>query len=106
MMLRESRPCYIVGDVPIRLFLPSPGRRHGVPHRGGLRLGVHGLPRLRRLARLVYVSDKKFAWYELGGGKRMVEVPTRIGPVRLEIGEGSARVLIVPMPQPAVRQNR
>jgi hypothetical protein len=42
---------------------------------------------------LVYVSDRKHAWYELAGGKRLVEVPTRIGPVKLEIGEGSARVV-------------
>ena len=47
---------------------------------------------------LVYIGDRKFAWHELGGGKRVVEVPTRIGTVRLEIGEGAARVLASPCP--------
>jgi hypothetical protein len=47
---------------------------------------------------VVYVADHKFAWYELAGGKRRVQVPTRIGPVELEIGEGSARVVSSPCP--------
>lgn len=47
---------------------------------------------------LVYLSDKKHAWHELAGGKRIIEVPTRIGPVKLEIGEGSVRVLSSPCP--------
>lgn len=47
---------------------------------------------------LVYVSDRKYAWYGLTGAKRLVEVPTRIGPIGLEIGEGSARVLSSPCP--------
>ena len=47
---------------------------------------------------VVYVAEHKFAWYGLAGGKRVVEVPTRIGPVRLEIGGGSARVVSSPCP--------
>ena len=47
---------------------------------------------------IVYLSDKKFAWYELGGDKRKVEIDTRIGPIALEIGEGSARVVSAPCP--------
>jgi hypothetical protein len=45
---------------------------------------------------VVYVSNKKFAWYELAGEKREVAVPTRIGAVRLEIGGGAARVISAP----------
>jgi hypothetical protein len=47
---------------------------------------------------IVYVADRKYAWYELTGEKRTISVPTRIGPVRLEIGAGSARVIDSPCP--------
>ena len=47
---------------------------------------------------IVYIADKKYAWYDLTGEKREVSVPTCIGPVRLEIGEGSARVAFSPCP--------
>jgi hypothetical protein len=46
----------------------------------------------------VYMSNKRFAWYELGGDKRKVEIDTRIGPIALEIGQGAARVLSSPCP--------
>lgn len=47
---------------------------------------------------IVYLADKRYAWYDLSGDKRDVEVPTRIGPVHLEIGGGSARVISSPCP--------
>lgn len=47
---------------------------------------------------IVYLSDKKFGWYALAGEKRNVEIATRIGPIVLEIGEGSARVASSPCP--------
>lgn len=47
---------------------------------------------------VLYVSDRKFGWYDLAGEKRNLEVPTRIGPVRVEIGGGSARVTSSPCP--------
>ena len=47
---------------------------------------------------IVYLSGDKYAWYDLAGGKRQVQVPTRIGPVWLEIGDGGARVAASPCP--------
>jgi hypothetical protein len=47
---------------------------------------------------VVFVGDSRYGWYDLGGAPRRVEVPTRIGPVTLEIGSGSARVLHSPCP--------
>jgi hypothetical protein len=47
---------------------------------------------------IVYIANAKYAWYDLTGGKRLVDLPTRIGPVRLEVGEGAARVLSSPCP--------
>lgn len=47
---------------------------------------------------IVYIADAKYAWYDLSGEKRQVDLPTRIGPVRLEVGGGAARVLSSPCP--------
>jgi hypothetical protein len=47
---------------------------------------------------VVYVANKKFAWYDLAGEKREVDVPTAIGTVKLEIGGGGARVVSSPCP--------
>jgi hypothetical protein len=47
---------------------------------------------------VVYLAEKKYAWYDLGGEKRRIQVPTRIGPVWLEIGGGEARVAESPCP--------
>ncbi|MEO7957941.1 MAG: NusG domain II-containing protein [Fibrobacteria bacterium] len=47
---------------------------------------------------VVYIANAKYAWYELSGEKHQVDLPTRIGPVRLEVGEGAARVLSSPCP--------
>jgi hypothetical protein len=47
---------------------------------------------------VVFVGDARYGWYDLGGAARRVEVPTRIGPVTLEIGGGTARVLHSPCP--------
>lgn len=54
---------------------------------------------------VVYVGDARYGWYDLGGAARRVDVPTRIGPVTLEIGGGTARVAHSPCPnQLCVRQ--
>lgn len=47
---------------------------------------------------IVYVSNRKFAWYDITGEKRRIPIPTRIGTVTLEIGGGSARVIDSPCP--------
>jgi hypothetical protein len=47
---------------------------------------------------VVYVANKKFAWYELSGEKHQITIPTQIGSVILEIGENSARVMQSPCP--------
>ena len=47
---------------------------------------------------IVYIANAKYAWYDLAGKARHVDLPTRIGPVRLEIGEGAALVLSSPCP--------
>lgn len=47
---------------------------------------------------VVYVSNKKVAWYDLGSPPRTVEFPTRIGTVRAEFGGGVARILNSPCP--------
>ncbi len=45
---------------------------------------------------LVYVGDRKYGWYELAGPRHEVIIPTAIGPVGLEIGDGAARVISSP----------
>jgi hypothetical protein len=47
---------------------------------------------------IVFVGDVRYGWYDLAGPARRVEVPTRIGPVTLEIGGGAARVVHSPCP--------
>ena len=47
---------------------------------------------------VVFVGDSRYGWYDLGGAVRRIDVPTRIGPVTLEIGAGSARVSHSPCP--------
>lgn len=47
---------------------------------------------------VVYVSNKEFAWYDLGDAPRVVAIPTRIGEVRARIGGGEARILASPCP--------
>src|SRR4051812_1897363 len=47
---------------------------------------------------VVYVSNKKFAWYDLSAKKQEITLTTRIGPVKIEIGDGSARVISSPCP--------
>jgi hypothetical protein len=47
---------------------------------------------------VVFVGDVRYGWYDLAGPARRVEVPTRIGPVTLEIGGGGARVSHSPCP--------
>jgi hypothetical protein len=47
---------------------------------------------------VVYIANKKFAWYPLTSEAKQVSIPTRIGPVVIEIGAGSARVVHSPCP--------
>jgi hypothetical protein len=47
---------------------------------------------------LVYLDNQKYAWFDLNGAPQSHIIPTRIGPVRLEIGSGYARVLESPCP--------
>ena len=46
----------------------------------------------------VFVGDVRYGWYDLEGPARRIDVPTRIGPVTLEIGGGVARVVHSPCP--------
>ncbi len=45
---------------------------------------------------IVFVGDNKYGWYSLDGPRHSVPIPTRIGPVNAEFGEGSARVTASP----------
>ncbi|HKP98277.1 MAG TPA: NusG domain II-containing protein [Fibrobacteria bacterium] len=45
---------------------------------------------------VVYIGNRKYGWYDVAGAPRRVTVPTRIGEVSLEIGNGSARVAASP----------
>jgi hypothetical protein len=47
---------------------------------------------------IVYVGDVRYGWYDLAGPSRRIDVPTRIGPVTLDIGVGAARVARSPCP--------
>ncbi len=47
---------------------------------------------------VVYIANKKFAWYPLAGETRRISIPTQIGMVWLEIGSGTARVVSSPCP--------
>ncbi len=47
---------------------------------------------------VIYVADKKYGWYDLAGPRQELTVPTRIGPVRVEVGGGTVRVLHSPCP--------
>src|SRR5690606_29730659 len=47
---------------------------------------------------VIYMGNRKFARYDLAGPMRAVSIPTRIGDIGLEIGEGSARVASTPCP--------
>ncbi len=47
---------------------------------------------------VVYLANKKFAWYDISGEKHQVEIPTKIGPIKIEIGAGAARVISSPCP--------
>lgn len=45
---------------------------------------------------VVHVGNKKYGWYDLSSSRHRVIVPTHIGPMELEIGGGSARVVSSP----------
>ncbi|MDB5051759.1 MAG: hypothetical protein JWO30_4830 [Fibrobacteres bacterium] len=44
----------------------------------------------------VFIGNKKYGWYKLDGARHQVTVPTLIGPLVLEIGEGGAKVVSSP----------
>lgn len=45
---------------------------------------------------IVFIGNKKYGWYELGGPRRKISIPTRVGEVDMEIGDGSVRVVSSP----------
>jgi hypothetical protein len=47
---------------------------------------------------VVYIANKKFAWYDLGGEKKRIPLPTQIGTLILEIGDSGARIISAPCP--------
>jgi hypothetical protein len=47
---------------------------------------------------VIYVSNQKFGWYDLSEPQRLVDIPTRIGTVQAQIGDGDARILNAPCP--------
>lgn len=47
---------------------------------------------------VIYLGNRKFARYDLDVPMRTVGIPTRIGAITLEIGNGSARVSSTPCP--------
>jgi len=47
---------------------------------------------------IVYVANNKFAWYDLTSQKKTYSVPTRIGIIDIEIGNGNAKVIHAPCP--------
>jgi hypothetical protein len=46
----------------------------------------------------IYLDEGGYGWYDLHAPSRVLEVPTRIGPVRVEVGDGSARIAASPCP--------
>jgi hypothetical protein len=58
-------------------------------------LAFRGAPGNRAM---VYLEDREYGWFDLREAKRTLVVPTRIGDVRLEIGDGAARVAASPCP--------
>lgn len=44
----------------------------------------------------VFIGNKHYGWYNTEGERREVSLPTRIGPVLLEVGAGGARILSSP----------
>jgi hypothetical protein len=44
----------------------------------------------------VFLGNKKFGWYRIDGPPRQVEIPSRIGPVVLEVGGGMAKIISSP----------
>ncbi|MDB5106674.1 MAG: hypothetical protein JWP91_4363 [Fibrobacteres bacterium] len=45
---------------------------------------------------VVFIGDGKYGWYTLDGPKRQVSIPTSLGTVRMEIGDGTVRVAASP----------
>ncbi|MEO7426788.1 MAG: NusG domain II-containing protein [Fibrobacteria bacterium] len=44
----------------------------------------------------VFIGNKHYGWYKTDGERREVSIPSRIGPVILEVGAGSARIISSP----------
>lgn len=47
---------------------------------------------------VVYLEDRRYGWFDLGAEPGTLEIATRIGKVRVAIGNGEARVLASPCP--------
>ena len=47
----------------------------------------------------IYLETKKIASFELNGPKRIKEIDSRIGKIKIQVGEGSIRVLKSPCNQ-------
>ena len=45
---------------------------------------------------VVFVGDRKFGWYDLAGPRHIVPIPTRLGRIQAEFGEGTARIVASP----------
>ncbi len=44
----------------------------------------------------VFLGNKKYGWYPVSGEIHSVTIPTKIGPVLLELGAGGARIVSSP----------
>lgn len=46
----------------------------------------------------VYLENEKFGWFDLGADRKEWDIPTRLGPVRIAVGDGQAQILKSPCP--------
>lgn len=47
---------------------------------------------------VIYLADRKYGWFDLQAAGRTLDVPTRIGTVRIGIGKGEVRIVASPCP--------
>lgn len=47
---------------------------------------------------VIYLADRRYGWFDLQAAERILDVPTRIGTVRVTIGKGEARIVESPCP--------
>lgn len=87
MSASGSRPWFRPGDALVALAVAAAS--------AWACLGFRGAPGARAV---VYLDDREYGWFDLRDARRALDVPTRIGNVRLEIGDGGARVASSPCP--------